>query len=280
MSSITKDYFRSGFKRWIRWIALACVFAVACGFLANWQWNRRVQVLKVIHRIDRNYDHSVVPLEVLVPNTGRFALKHEYRPVLISGQYLVPKSVLLRNQVNDGNPGFDQLVPFQLDSGRIVVVDRGWLSTGDRQDLPDSIPAMPTGHIRAVGRLIHLQQPDSRFAPMGQAMAINPSQLNKRWGFAAGELYSGAYLQLAVEDPKPAVYPTLAVKPDITEGNHLSYAFQWVLFAVLAFVAIFANVRKDLQELRAEREPGYKPKQRKRKRQTDVDAETEDALLD
>ncbi|MEY2946460.1 MAG: hypothetical protein RL243_1244, partial [Actinomycetota bacterium] len=40
--SITRDYFRTGFKRWIRWIAVAVVFAIACGFLANWQWNRRV----------------------------------------------------------------------------------------------------------------------------------------------------------------------------------------------------------------------------------------------
>ena len=279
MSSITREYFSTGFKRWLRWIALAVVFAVACGFLANWQWNRRVQVLTVINRIDRNWDHSMQPLETLVPRPSAFALKHEYLPVLVSGKYLAEKAVLLRNQVNNGSPGFDQLVPFQLDSGRVILIDRGWVSVGNSQNLPDSLPEIPAGRVTAVGRLIHMQQADSRTAPQGQAMSINTSQLNHRWKFDTADLYVGAFLRLAVEHPKPKAYPVLASKPDITEGNHLSYAFQWVLFAVLAFVAIFANIRKDLQELRAERDPNFVPKPPRRKRQTDIDAETEDALL-
>jgi cytochrome oxidase assembly protein ShyY1 len=274
-----RDYLRGNLNRWLRWIALAVVFAVACGFLANWQWNRRVQVIKVITRLDRNYDHTVLPVEQLVPSTAGFSLKMEYRPVLLSGHYLATDALLLRNQVANGNPGFDHLVPFQLDSGKVIVVDRGWLSTGLKQDLPDTIPAFHSGKMRVVGRLIHLQQPDKRQAPAGQAMSINPVQLNEQWHYPSGKLYQGVFVRLAAEDPAPKTYPVLATKPDINEGNHLSYAFQWVLFAVLAFVSIGANVRKDILEMRAKRDPNFVPKARKRKRLGEADAETEDALL-
>ena len=279
MRNLTRDYFRTGFKRWIRWIAVACVFAVACGFLANWQLNRRVQVVKVIQRLDRNYTHSLVPLEKLVPTTSGFALRYEYRPVLIRGKYLSRDALLLRNQINDGNPGFNQLVPFQLDSGKIIVVNRGWISTGQNHDLPDSIPPIVGGQIRLVGRLIHAQQRDARTAPKGQAMSIHPETLNLEWRFASDQLYRGAYLRLAAEAPASSSLPVLASRPDISEGNHLSYAFQWVLFALLGFGAIGVNIRQDLREKRMAEDPTFVPKPR-RKRLGDADKEAEDALLD
>jgi cytochrome oxidase assembly protein ShyY1 len=278
--SITRDYFRTGFKRWIRWIAVAVVFAIACGFLANWQWNRRVQVVKVITRLDRNYSHSVQPLAKLVPSTAGFSLRYEYRPALVTGHFDSSKLLLLRNQINNGNPGFDLLVPFVTDAGTAIVVDRGWVSVGAKQDSPDFIPPIPTGPVKLVGRLIHYQQPDSRTAPMGQAMSITPIKLNDQWRYPAGMLYQGAYLRLAVESPRASSYGILSIKPDISEGNHLSYAFQWILFALLGFAAIGANIRQDLREKRAASDPNYVAPVRKRKRLGDSDKEAEDALLD
>lgn len=278
VSDLTRTYFRTGFKRWIRWIALAVIFAIACGFLADWQWNRRVQVVKFINRLDRNYSHSLTDLRALMPETRGFAIKHEYRAVLVTGHYDAKKQLLLRDQVNNGNPGFDQLVPFVMADGRVIVIDRGWVSVGSKQDKPDSIPPLPAGTVKLVGRLIHAQQPDKRTAPRGEAMAIRMDVLNQQWHYKPTNVYHGAYLQLVAEDPKVATYPVLAVKPDITEGNHLSYAFQWVLFALMGFAAIFVNVRQDLREKRAATDPNFVPKPKRRK-QGDADKEAEDALL-
>ena len=279
MNQLTRDYMRTGFKRWVRWIVLAVIFAVACGFLANWQWNRRTQVVKAITRLDRNYAHSLVPIDTIVRRVDGFSIRYEFRPVLLSGHYLSDKSLLLRNQINNGNPGFDQLVPFQLDSGKVLTIDRGWLSTGNLHDLPDHIPAIVAGHVQIVGRLIHAQQPDSRQAPKGQAMAIRPQVLNQQWHLPERNLYTAVFGQLVAESPKSKVLPVLADKPELSEGNHLSYAFQWVLFAVLGFLTIAANIRQDLREKRTEEDPSYVPPVR-RKRLGDADKEAEDALLD
>ena len=280
MNDVTREYLRTGFKRWIRWIALAAVFAVACGFLANWQWNRRVQVLQVISRVNSNYNQKSVPLEQLLSKLSGFNTANQYRPVLVSGHYLTDGQLLLRNQVSDGNPGFHQLVPFALDSGRVITVDRGWVSIGQKQDLPDKEPTIQDGEIQLVGRLMPAQPADSRKAPLWQAMSITPKILNQQWSLPKGVLYTDAYLNLAVESPAPAGgYPVLATQPDITEGNHLSYAFQWVLFALLAFLAIGANIRQDIIEKRVAEEPGYVAPVRKRKKVGQADAEAEDALL-
>ena len=277
MNSITRDYFRTGFRRWLRWIALAIVFAIACGFLANWQWNRRTQVVKVIARLDHNYDFRMLPVETLVPNRAGFSASKEYRPALATGHYLLQHVTLLRNRPNNGNPGFDQLIPFQLDSGGVIIVDRGWLPTGDRQDSPDLNPLPAASTTRLVGRLHRHEQPDSRQAPKEQAMSIYPAQLAKDWGLKQSQIYGGAYLILA-DDGSAGNLPIRAAKPDITEGNHLSYTFQWILFALMAFAAIFFNIRRDIQEKRVAEDANFVPKP-KRKRLGDDDKEVEDALL-
>jgi cytochrome oxidase assembly protein ShyY1 len=63
-------------------------------------------------------------------------------------------------------------------------------------------------------------------------------------------------------------------RPVITEGNHLSYALQWILFALMAITALIWGVKK-------EREAQSKTKKvSRRKNLGQVDAETEDSLLD
>ena len=276
--SITRQYFRSEFKRWLRWIALAVIFAVACGFLADWQFNRRTQVVQVINRIDRNYTHTVSSLPELVPNSAGFSLKHEYRPVEIQGRYRLDLLTLVRNRAQDGNVGYEELIPFELADGKLIVVSRGWIATSQNSGEPAAVPLPPATTTALIGRLIHAEHADGRTAPKGQVMSITPSVLAKNWGLAQDKLYRGAYLELA-DDGTRSKDLVLATRPDITEGNHLSYAFQWVLFALMAFIAIAINVRRDLNEKRAAVDATYVPKP-KRKRVGDDDKAAEDALLD
>lgn len=278
MSSVVRDYFRSDFKRWIRWIVLAMAFAVACSFLANWQFNRRTQVVQVINRIDRNYDHSVSLFEDLVPNTSGFALKDEYRPVLLNGHYRTDLVTLVRNRAQGGNVGFVQLIPFELSTGKLVVVSRGWLPVSNTSGNPAVNPLPKASTAQLIGRVRHAEHSDGRTAPKGQAMSITPLVLAKVWKVPVASVYTGVYVALADDGSRDKAL-ILATKPDLNEGNHLSYAFQWILFALMAFIAIGINVRKDISEKRTIEDANYVPKP-KRKRVGDDDKAVEDALLD
>ena len=86
-------------------------------------------------------------------------------------------------------------------------------------------------------------------------------------------MYLQSYGRLVSETPSLARGADLG-EPDLTEGNHLSYAFQWLAFALMAFGAVFWNINQDRRR-RAGLE-GRKLKMLTR----DKDAEVEDQLLD
>ena len=64
-------------------------------------------------------------------------------------------------------------------------------------------------------------------------------------------------------------------KPSLDEGNHLSYALQWVLFGLMAFGAFIWAIRNE-RRIQLE-EQGLVPRRVKRKNQAALDAEIEDA---
>jgi cytochrome oxidase assembly protein ShyY1 len=103
--------------------------------------------------------------------------------------------------------------------------------------------------------------------------------LAAKWNLKA---YTGAYGMLASEEPS-AASGELASKPQLTEGNHLSYALQWIAFALLGFVALawaVRNERRIASQASAQRGKNQSPSSPQRSARKDRDAEIEDALLD
>lgn len=267
----------TGVRRWGAYLVLVVVFAVACGLLSWWQWDRRAETLAQGTLVTRNYEAEPVPLDGLLPSLGAWKAGEEWRPVELHGHYLTDQQLLVRNRVFNGNPGFEVLVPFQLDDGRVFVVDRGWLSIGSEQDTPDHVPAAPSGAVTVVARL---QQSEpvlpGRTAPRGQIPEINAAEVAALAG-TTGSTYTGAYGLLAGETPAPAERPTAVQEPVIDEGPHLSYAIQWIAFAVLAFFGLIWAYRREkrINALPAsQRAAAREPKNRS------SDADAEDAILD
>jgi hypothetical protein len=64
-------------------------------------------------------------------------------------------------------------------------------------------------------------------------------------------------------------------KPSLNEGNHLSYAIQWIIFGLMAFGAFIWAYRNDRRLLAEQR--GEIPKRTRRQGQAERDAEFEDA---
>ncbi|MDQ1548495.1 MAG: hypothetical protein QOD27_153, partial [Microbacteriaceae bacterium] len=85
------------------------------------------------------------------------------------------------------------------------------------------------------------------------------------------------------EDPAVATRPTAVAKPVPDEGPHLSYAFQWVAFAVMGFFGLGWAIRQEYRIRNSD-----DPEERKRAAARRVkaaakprsDAEVEDEILD
>ncbi|ODT38596.1 MAG: hypothetical protein BGO45_08280 [Microbacterium sp. 71-36] len=287
--------------RWSMYVGIAILFAIACGFLSNWQFSRNADRSEQLQLVADNYDAAPVPLGDLLAPGAELNPADEWRPVRLEGRYLPDEQLLVRNRPHGGTAAFEQLVPFRLDDGRTFLVDRGWLPPGDRQADPDEIPAPPSGDVTVEVRLRpeEAAPTSGRTAELGQVPTINLGLVAEQ----SGPIEQGAYGLLMSESPAPATAPTPVDPPSNDPGPYLSYAVQWILFAVMGFgfiTYVIVNERKLRREEaedaevdgapEATPEPEKVPHERRRvdpvalhrarKRPKDRDADDEDALLD
>ncbi|MCS5733329.1 SURF1 family cytochrome oxidase biogenesis protein [Herbiconiux daphne] len=267
-------------RRWAGYLALTVVFAIVCVLLAMWQLARRDEAVAEINRVETNFDAEPTPLADVLPELDAYDPSQEWLTVSMTGRYLTDDQVLVRNRPLGGDVGFDVLVPFQLANGDVFVVDRGWVPTGQKQDVPDAVPAAPTGTVSVVARLKagepHL---DSRGAVAGQIATIELPVIADQVGQPT---YTSAYGLLASEDPAPAERPTAVAKPTPDEGAHLSYTFQWFCFGLLGFVGLGYIIRQEYRRVNEDDpEEQERAAERERKRLAKrTDAQVEDEILD
>lgn len=268
-------------RRWLGYLALTVVFAVACVLLGNWQWSRNEERLAEMELVERNYDAAPVELAEAVPDPAAFDGDEEWQPVLLRGRYLAEEQVAVRNRPRSGSPGFEVLVPFRTEAGAVFVVDRGWIPVSDDdQNQPAAAPEPPAGEVTVVARL-KPGEPEiaGRSAPKGQLATIHLPAFAER---LSDPVYTGAYGLLVSEDPAPAERPLPGFKPEPDAGPHLSYTFQWFLFGLLAFIGLGWAIRQEYRARNAD-DPDEQRRaaERERRRSAKVDdADVEDALLD
>jgi cytochrome oxidase assembly protein ShyY1 len=268
-------------RRWAGYLAVAMLFAAACAGLGMWQVARRDEALAEIERVDENFDASPVPIAEALPSLDAYDESQKWLPVVMTGTYLADEELLVRNRPLNINPGFEVLTPLQLADGSVFVVDRGWLPTGQSQDAPDVVPAPPTGQVTVVARL-KAGEPTliGRSASGNQIATVHLPDIASRLGVPT---YTGAYGLMASEDPAPAERPVAVTRPAEDEGPHLSYAFQWFVFGIMAFFGLGWAVRQEFRSVNAddphEQERAAERARRKAAR-PQSDADVEDELLD
>jgi len=267
-------------RRWFGYLGIAILFAIGCVLLSHWQFDRRQEALVEVNRIEKNYDATPTPLAEALPALDAFDPDLKWTPVTMQGTYLVDEQLLVRNRPYSGQPGFEVLTPLLLKDGSVFIVDRGWVAPGAEQDLPDEVPAPPAGEVTVVAHL-KAGEPSlaGRTAPAGQIPTI---QLHEIDTLISQPMYTEAYGLLASESPAAAVRPAAAPKPEPDEGPHLSYAVQWIVFALFGFGGLAYALRQEYRLINADDpEQQRKAAVRRAKAATKrTDADIEDELLD
>jgi cytochrome oxidase assembly protein ShyY1 len=178
----------------------------------------------------------------------------------------------VRNRPLAGQPGFLQLVPFQLSDGTVIVVERGWLPASSRLTEPQFNPSPAAGSYELIVR-VRAAEEDLGREPAETLASIDLKEVSDRLGIS--NVIVDYYGRLVSENPKNNQSPLPMPKPSLNEGNHLSYAIQWIIFGLMAFAAFIWAFRND-QRLAAEAR-GEIPKRERKTGQADRDAEFEDA---
>lgn len=261
-------------RRWAPWIALVILFSIATTLLSWWQFSRREELVQRIDRVIQNYDKpatSFFDLDWELDSNG--ISQDEWTPVFVSGTYLPAEAVIVRNRPLSGQAGFLQLVPLLLDNGQILLVERGWLQSGARVTEPASNPLPAQGRHEIQVRL-RAPEPDlGREKVEGQLASIHPADLRDDLQ-SFGSVITDRYGRVMAESPGYSDIPRPMPKPTLNEGNHLSYALQWVLFGLMAFAALIWAYLND-RRIRLEELGLLNPKIRK-KTLSDLDNDFED----
>ena len=260
--------------RWLSWFLLASLFAASCVALANWQFERRDQAVTKIQRMVDNYEKPSISLEEISSLNLNDVTAFEWTPVELQGRYINEQELLVRNRPIAGQPGFLQLVPFETLDGERVIVERGWIPADS--ELAPAVSMTPSSEPRTLIARVRLSElTPNRDSPEGFATSIHLESLQEK---LSGTFEQEFYLRLISESPGETSTPQPLRKPTLDEGNHLSYAVQWILFALMGFFALFWAIRQEREYRRMEKDPNYVPKSQRKRKKTDGDIE--DELLD
>ena len=113
------------------WIALAVVviaFTYLCfTVLAPWQLGKNTKTSRENDQIQHSLTTDPVPLKTLLPQQDSLAPDEQWRSVTATGHYLPDKQVVARLRVAEGDQAMEVLLPFVVDGGPTVLVDRGFV---------------------------------------------------------------------------------------------------------------------------------------------------------
>lgn len=245
---------RKGFKAFLTpgWLISAVFIAVfsyaAITMLAPWQLHKDADITDRNHQIQEGFANDVVPYSQLVDATGAVPADKEWYRVSLIGHYLPHDEVLLRLRPVADNPAYQSLVPFQLDEGRIVLINRGFEPS--QGNIVPEMDAAPSEELTIVG-LLRVNERVPGTAPMTdagyqQVYGINTEQVGEVTGLELGQ----DYIQLA--DNEPGVLTAMPI-PQLDRGSHLSYGFQWIAFGIMAPIGLGYFIWAELRERRRDK---------------------------
>jgi cytochrome oxidase assembly protein ShyY1 len=246
-------------KRWAflfrpSWLVLYVVviaFAYLCfTVLAPWQLGKNTKTSRENNQISHSVTAEPVPVTTLLPQQDSAAPNEQWRRVTATGKYLPDAQVLARLRSVEAEPAFEVLVPFVVEDGPTVLVDRGYVRPEGGSKVP-AIAAPPTGSVTITARLRDpeaVMRGKEPFRQDGaqQVYSINTEQISA----VTGVPLAGSYLQL-VED-QPGGLDVIGL-PNLDAGPFLSYGIQWIAFGIIAPIGVGYFIRAEVLQRRREK---------------------------
>ncbi|MEX1263584.1 MAG: SURF1 family protein [Actinomycetota bacterium] len=233
--------------RWIGLSVFAIVAVVACVMLGLWQLDRLEERRELNDRFAAGLATAPAPLQDLLADASAL----EYRRAIATGRYDTEHEVILYGRTLNGQAGNHVLTPLVLADGRAVIVDRGWVPF-EMDEPPVSAATPPSGEVEVEGALLAGRaggageiQPGAERVTTVRTVDIEAIARDVPYELVPW------FLQLRTQSPAAGSLPVPEPAPELTEGPHLGYAFQWFAFAVIAAVGYVILVRREVKEQRA-----------------------------
>jgi surfeit locus 1 family protein len=250
-----------------RWWWTTLLVLLALGVLVRlgfWQLDRREQRLAYNAQIRQQLSQPPLVLnenETLMAAPAQAWNELKNRRITVQGEYDLSRQMALTFQSLNATPGFHFITPLVIEGTadptdglpRAVLVDRGWVPIAEqppefwsRYDVTG--PLAVTGYIKSSQTLPEAKgQADVDWQPEWYRVDIPKIQ-----GQIPYHVLPVYLLQAPSEAEQNALPYRAALDADLSEGNHLSYAIQWFIFATILLVGYVYFVGKHTPEITKE----------------------------
>lgn len=247
--------------RWIVFHLLVLGGVVLMVNLSLWQWHRLDERREFNALVEERRGEPTVPYAELMPVAASPSPADvEWLATAAVGRYDTEHPIVVVNRSQNGQAGANLVSPLVLGDGRVLLVNRGFLPLAalDRQ-----LPPAPTGEVQVAGRLRasevrrtgQLSSTPADDSPSGaievprldidELEQLVGDDLEPMWLSVSGDA-AGAPLSRPADDPMLAP----VAEPELSEGPHLSYAIQWLIFSVCVIVGWVFAVRRSVRSRR------------------------------
>lgn len=219
-------------------------------WLGAWQWRRMGEKEGLIAAIHAR--EAMVPQQLPDPTASFEPQAINYMPVTLTGSFLGQQEAhvffSLAKPVNGvSGPGYLILQPFQLDDGRVVLVNRGF-APADKKDLAKRPESVIAGSMTITGtlRLPEVRGPFSGADdPVKNIYYVrDPLSIARGMGLTAAGITVAPY----IVDLKSPVPPAGLPMPGTTQvdipNNHFQYALTWWSLAAVLGVIFLIYARQ------------------------------------
>ena len=173
--------------------------------------------------LEDSYFDQIGALPMALPPIGAAT---DFSRVRLQGTF-GKQRYLLDNQLRDGVPGYWLYQSFHADSGRLLLVNRGWFAATDRADF--EIPEAPAGTLSVVA----LVWPDTGLLPLFGAPPVErlgPDLWRLQrldWTALGGSQTAMEPVEWRLEPGQPGVLVAAPQSIGFGVDRHRGYAAQW-----------------------------------------------------
>ncbi len=219
---------------------LALILFALCLQGARWQFDRH-EVRHSKNELIRENTQRPAITENQLANLENVA----WRTINIAGRFIPDKEILVRNRYHEGQYGFGVITLFQSSSGKRYWVDRGWVIAGPDAQTPPKTKPIDGSEVEITGRVrvanIEAQVSGTVFAVPGEG---GKRRLTK-WDQESSLTTEPVYFDLLDSSRADFVPDVPTVLPELSDGPHLAYSVQWVLFAGMVLFGLYLVIREE-----------------------------------
>jgi cytochrome oxidase assembly protein ShyY1 len=209
--------------------------------LANWQWHRYHQRVAFNETLIERVDAPTQPLETaLIAHTN--ASDAEWRSVMVTGLYLQDHDIQIVNVSQGGRPGFDPVTPLLLSDGRLILINRGFIPLGGTVQQAPTGPVTLQGRLRAPSAKRLGAVSDASSGVLTEVQRIDIARLQQQMPSPLVNVY----VEMKYSSPTDDATLSRIAEPTFSNGPHLGYVGQWILFSLCALGGWFAIVRREV----------------------------------